>query len=478
MSEPILRFLEHAIESVDRLADGLRQLATDLSVPEPPTPEPPPAPEPPVPQPSSKSQFGFNVSHLENWSPCRPFVNEWPRAAVSQEKDKPKLQWGPNGELISAVPVKTWWDGVHTPPGDYTLKVTRPDGTLDISTVTLTGGIKELPLTGPWQSVSLRTKDVQGATTVSFGHRARVTGCIRWMDPLLTNEGSYDPASPAVVDVTNAGTQWQRYLQRVPISYITGVHHVFQCPCWLNIHVKETPERVRQIAEEFRSIDCKVYVETGNEIWNPAFFGLRYYSPSGGTGWLEPYAQAAATNARIFKDVLGQDRVVGVIGGQAANSWLANRLLTLTDLDVINAVAIAPYFGGPPVRKLTSTEARSIGQEQIIQLAANHMRGDVRNWISGHAVVAQEHGVQLVGYEGGSHLRRDVTAEEAPFIAASQSEAMGDLYDEYLQMWRDTTDGVLCVYADVQQDCWGHLQEEGGQSPRWRTVTQYMTSDL
>lgn len=469
MHEPILRFLESAIDAVDQLADGLRQLSNDLRTPEPPVPVPP------EPQPTSKSQFGFNVSHLESWSPCRPFVNEWPRAAVAVAKDKPALQWGPEGELLSEATVKTWWEGNSTPPGVYVVKVTRPDGTIDLHDVTLGEGRTEVVLTGPWKSVSFRQQGVQGATTVSFGKRARVAGVIRWMDPLLINKWEYEPSSPAVVDVTGQGTQWQRYLNRLSYQTIANVHHVFQCPAWVNLHVKETPERVRQIAGTFKTGDYRVYVETGNEIWNPGFFGQRYYSPTGGAGWLEKYAQHAADNARIFKDVLG-DRVVGVIGSQAANSWVGNRLLSLTDKEVIDALAIAPYFGGPPVRRLTTAEALSITQEQIIKLAGDHLRGDVRQWIAGNAQVAAEHGVQLIGYEGGSHLRRDLSEQEAPFIQASQSEEMGDLYEEYLQMWSDATEGVLCLYADVQRDCWGHLQDEQGGSPRWDVAMKAMTS--
>jgi len=96
-----------------------------------------------------------------------------------------------------------------------------------------------------------------------------------------------------------------------------------------------------------------------------------------------------------------------------------------------------------------------------------------------HTKVAQAHGLDLVMYEGGSHVVGHGEAvndaeRTAFFHALNYSPRMGALYDQLLSGWRDLTDGVFMAYADVyaptKWGSWGHLRHLTDENPRWQAL--------
>src|SRR5690606_35094675 len=82
----------------------------------------------------------------------------------------------------------------------------------------------------------------------------------------------------------------------------------------------------------------------------------------------------------IFENVLGDDRVINVIGAQAANLFTGSQIRAYAPN--AEAVAIAPYYRNSP-RTIT---------------------GWPRDWIAQYANCARQEGLMLIAYEGGQHF--------------------------------------------------------------------------
>jgi len=93
-----------------------------------------------------------------------------------------------------------------------------------------------------------------------------------------------------------------------------------------------------------------------------------------------------------------------------------------------------------------------------------------------HAQVAQEAGLELIMYEGGTHvvgIGAQVDDERLTdfFHHFNYSPEMGQLYTDLLQGWADAGGRLFNAYADVyvptKWGSWGALRHLDDSNPRW-----------
>ena len=281
------------------------------------------------------------------------------------------------------------------------------------------------------------------------------------------------------------------------------------------------------------------YVEYSNEVWNWHFpqsvwveqqaqarWGVEY-------AWMQYYGLRSAQMAEIWKQAFGTaaaTRLVTVISTQTGWLGLEQDVLhaprwvdeapgsNLPPADQVDAYAVSGYFGGilgtpewaPTVREWLA-ESRTKAERQAdnqglegaaradyvaarkfdtaIEIAARQLRdgsvtGDPTDSLADligttfayHADVAQSHGLELIMYEGGSHVAgvADVVDDDELtefFVALNYTPQMGALYTELLNGWRNAGGRLFNVFVDVVQPgkwgSWGALRDLGDQNPRW-----------
>lgn len=235
------------------------------------------------------------------------------------------------------------------------------------------------------------------------------------------------------------------------------------------------------MAEEIKThlrADLPVYVEYSNEVWNGGFgqskWVLELAKRNNGPGDNDAqkrancYASISQCIHSGFRDVLG-DRVIRVMGSQAATTGLSDRVLgTGWDCD---ALAIAPYFGGeygqasaiPTVRKWSVDELLNMMELKSIPTALHR--------IELQKAVADKYNVRLIAYEGGQHLRtpQDEVYANDPiqdlFNAANRHPRIKELYAKYLAGWDAITGGETFCHFSA---CTSY-----GRYGRWG-LTEYM----
>ena len=96
-----------------------------------------------------------------------------------------------------------------------------------------------------------------------------------------------------------------------------------------------------------------------------------------------------------------------------------------------------------------------------------------------HTAVARDKGLDLVMYEGGTHVVGSGPVVDDPEMTAflvhlNYSAEMGALYTELLDGWAAVTDAPFNAFSDVyapgKWGSWGALRHLGDDSPRWRAL--------
>lgn len=288
----------------------------------------------------------------------------------------------------------------------------------------------------------------------------------------------------------------------------------------------------------------KVYVEFSNEVWNWQFAQTAWADAQARTHWgardagVQFYGMRAAQVARAWTGVFGaaaDARLVNVISSQTGWLGLEDMVLNApaapdTDprhrrpADAFDAYAVTGYFGGilgtegraPMVRQWISESRQAAEQAGTAQgltggafdeylarhqydaataLAGRELRdgaisGEVSDTLAGllrttlpyHADVAREYGLDLIMYEGGSHVvgigalvdDADLTAF---FIHFNYTPEMGTLYRELIDGWHELGGQLFNVYADVYRPgkwgSWGALRYLADQNPRWDAIVRF-----
>lgn len=276
------------------------------------------------------------------------------------------------------------------------------------------------------------------------------------------------------------------------------------------------------------------HVEYSNEVWNWAFGQARWAEDRGLArwgrkgAWVQYYAMRATEVADIWAEVWGPDAADGlvrVISTQTARLglekdilnaplWLAEDPTLTPPAAHFDAYAITGYFGGhlgrddwpDRIRRMiadseaaATAEADARGLDGTARddyfdahrydlatamLAGELAEGDgalalprlVGEIFPYHARVAEAAGLELLAYEGGTHvvaLKQD-TKDEAltAFLTHfNYTPEMGALYARMLDGWAGLGAGPFLAFNDVSRPSkwgsWGHLRHLGDSNPRW-----------
>jgi len=290
--------------------------------------------------------------------------------------------------------------------------------------------------------------------------------------------------------------------------------------------------------------DLTAYVEYSNEVWNWQFDQARWAQRMGeerwgeDNAWVQYYALRASEVARIWSEVYGAEaetRLVNVISTQTGWMGLEGYILDPPLLETeqpdrpaiasyFDAYAITGYFGralgtedGVPLVHQWIEDSRALAEQaaeaegltgqartEYIEahqydvataLAWAELRDglssgkeqDTLAWLVNtvfpyHARVAGEHGLDLIMYEGGTHVAGvgpAVDDEEltAFYIHLNYSPEMGALYTELINGWHAAGGKLFNVFADVNKPSkwgsWGALRYLSDDNPRWEAIKAF-----
>jgi len=362
---------------------------------------------------------------------------------------------------------------------------------------------------------------------------------LRFMDWMETNDSDLTQWSdrPKPGDVTYQGG--------VPVEVMITLSNQLEKDAWINVPHLLDDASVRSMAELVRdTLDParKVYVEFSNEVWNWQFAQATWADQQSrarwgeADQWMQFYGMRAAQVAHIWSEVFGdqaQDRLVNVISSQTG--WLGLEAQALTaplwvaqggkpPVEAFDAYAVTGYFGGilgleekqPMVaewlqqsetaalaagqadglkgsalaRYVATHKYRAASQKAAAELRDGSVSGDradtlhdlLTRVLPHHGAVARANGLDLLMYEGGSHVvglgaQVDNDALTAFFHHFNYTSEMGDLYQTLLAEWTALGGQLFMAYSDVyaptKWGSWGGLRHLDDSNPRWDALIGY-----
>lgn len=366
-----------------------------------------------------------------------------------------------------------------------------------------------------------------------FLERMQDFDTLRFMDWAETNnsELAHWDGRPKPTDFT-----WAQH--GVPVEIMVDLANRLGVNAWFNIPHLADDGFVQAHAELVKSRlspGLTAYVEFSNEVWNWQFTQTRWADEQAQALWsardagMQYYGKRAAEVAQIWSAVFQDrpDRLINVISSQTGWLGLEEAVLN-TPLwrdgpagAYFDAYAITGYFGGilgtqerAPIMREWISESRAIAEEaardqglsgvEFDRYLEKHqyrhanalagrelMDGSVSGVITDtvadlihntwpyHAEVARSRGLELIMYEGGSHVvgigaMADDDALTDFFTQFNYSHEMGALYKELLAGWSQTGGQMFNAYSDIyapnKWGSWGALRFLSDDNPRWRAL--------
>lgn len=467
--------------------------------------------------PSHASGVGANLAELREYTPERPFADAfkqsrgwistdgstwddgrpvavdargWVKGLVEGQRARSLVFWG-DGLQFPAGTYQVSWEGTGTidfwPQGG--IVKSEGKGTHALVADPKKGGIAvtitETNATDPIRNIKVIVPgaDPNQRFNPAFLERLKGYGTLRFMDWMETNHSTIvAPAERPVVDDA-------RYTDKgVPVEVVFDLCNTAGTDCWINIgHTWNDAliEEVAQVAKATLQPNRRLHVEFSNEVWNGIFPQSAYakkrsvmsdLAKDAFEAQMRWHAQRTVHVAGIFDRVFAEQntRVVRVLGAWAANAWTTGVMLDQVKKEgaVVDAVAIAPYFGN----SFGEPEQRGLVQGMSLSDLMTALNGAVDEsigWTKEQKKICDKSGVALIAYEGGQHLVGVQAVAEDPvvnrlFDAANTSPKMGELYLRYLTAWKDAGGGVFLHFNSVMRPSkygrWGAL--ESMEQPR------------
>ncbi len=329
----------------------------------------------------------------------------------------------------------------------------------------------------------------------------------------------------------------------IPLEVMIRLANELQADPWFTLPHLADDDFIRHFAETVRDMldpGLRAHIELSNEVWNWQFTQARWAADAAEARWgdenqwLQYYARRAAQMVMIWDDVFaGQhERLVRVLATQAgwpgleeqlqAPLWQAEDPANPAPPELFDAYAITGYFDGglgrdPKVDTvrdwLAESQARAEADAQAlpeadraahvaahrfdhaVDLAVAELRdgavtGDPvgsLQWLRDrvfphHAAVARRWGLDLIMYEGGSHVvgtwpHNEDAALTAFFTHLNYTPELAALYAPLLRAWYDAGGDLFTAYHDVSRPgphgSWGHLRHNADQNPRWEALVTF-----
>jgi hypothetical protein len=364
---------------------------------------------------------------------------------------------------------------------------------------------------------------------------ARMAGfdTLRMMDWMETNNSAQAAWEdrPLVTDAS-----WAQ--KGVPLEVMLGLANDLDKNIWVNMPHLADDAYVRAFARAVLAglePERAVYVEYSNEVWNFQFEQTRWADAQAQARWgradvgTQFYAMRAAQIARIWSAEFAgtAGRLVNVISSQTGWLGLEENILNAPLVvaegapkpsDAFDAYAVTGYFGGilglegrhdqvtgwldeslarandaATAQGLTSTarqqalDAAQFDHATVLaaqELTDGSVSGETADTVSDlvtrvwpyHAGVADAAGLELIMYEGGTHVvgigaQVDDARLTAFFQHFNYTPEMGALYAALLAGWDSVGGRLFNAYTDVyvptKWGSWGALRHLDDANPRW-----------
>ena len=441
------------------------------------TPEPDPEPDPEPSPDHQNSIFGWNLGWQNYWSTCR-LIDDivYPQTYTIKDDGEP-YEFTKSGVMVSGTSTfQMNADPAVLKPGRYIYKNNLGGGTCTPSwfsvsedeTHKVTFRFRGNQTTGCYVH---EDSGVLIQFTDTAKERYRNAGVCRIMDWQHTNESGLQAGGLCI-------KQNDRIKHVISPALISRIAMELDVDIWYCVHDETSGETFRSHMEQIADTwpgHRTLYIEHSNEVWNgrmPQHRRLKQYMPAGWS-WGDFFRKhAAITNsyARVAKEIIGADRVQGVVGAQLASLGTVNplRQMPAVDLDCIHAIAVAPYFG---------SAHRYSGPDDLgayLEYCRRDEEDRVRDSVIQHQLIADSLGVHLYAYEGGLHAKGGLNV----FEEAAASEDMAHIYRDHLEFWASEIGQPYALYCDVRDDCFGHFQTERSKpQPRGNTVLTAMENN-
>jgi hypothetical protein len=440
------------------------------------------------------SPLGVNLSNIRYYSTDWPFVNlakggdwrttTWDAVAYSSLTPEGYLPVGTSGRFIVVGDTDTWPHGsaatnyVFTYTGTATISivgggsvVSQQPGRMVISIPAgFTGDLSLQISNHTAQLGNFRVTEASNETNTdlfrqSFLDQWKYFGWIRFMDWMHTNDSPVQTLADYPSDNTLLESSYGAHF-----STMVALCNALNANPWITIPHQANDAFVLSLASYIKdnlNPDLKVYVEYSNECWNFQFDQAEYcratgvaqnLDPDQWKAWMKFYAKRSAEIHTIFENSFGvnPNRIVRLVAWQSANSGQCNQVLGYYNTykgEEADALAVAPYFGGPLGGTTYAPEVVNWTLNKLFQHldpASPSQLGDGSNAgrlaeaqgrMIANASTAQQHGARLIAYEGGQHMVgvgtwQNNTTLEAFFTSANRDARMKGIYLSYLDMWK------------------------------------------
>ena len=350
----------------------------------------------------------------------------------------------------------------------------------------------------------------------TFLNQLRPYQAIRFMDWMATNgnetvhwEDRLKPETATYSQEDNA--------RGVPIEMMVELANVLDTSPWFTLPHQIDDGYVRNFATLVKDniqTSKTLYIEYSNETWNQAFPQYRWIANKAKALWPDSsvadttkvanwHGKRTAEICTIWKDVFAEnaEQISCVMGSQAANVWVGEQALACplwkdnpkaTCVDHgIEALAIAPYFGGYLGRKekekvLEWTKLRKPLDTLFVELEEIALP-EARSWMLENKELAKKYDVELVAYEAGQHLAGTGGFENNEqvtelFIEANRDKRMGTAYIEYYKTWFDNDGGLAMNFSLIGEPSkwgsWGVLEKQDQtSSPKHDAIMMLLSQD-
>jgi hypothetical protein len=294
---------------------------------------------------------------------------------------------------------------------------------------------------------------------------------------------------------------------------------------WVTLPHQADDDYIKQfaaLAKNRLDPNLKVYVEYSNETWNAQFGQYHWILAQAKAEWASrPGSDTEKLFSWIGKRVAqicdtwtetwgaASDRVVCVLGAQAASFGTATLALECKVWTEgapcanhgLDAVAIAPYFGGyvgNPKHEATLTawtKEPDGGLNKLFQeLETGALLGEAPSGaleqsfrrLKQYAPIAQKYNLDLIGYEAGQHLTgvnevKDNNAVTKLLVDANRDPRIGMLYADYLDGWKANGGGLMMHFGSAtpysKWGSWGALEHiDHTSSPKYDALLDFIAT--
>jgi hypothetical protein len=495
---------------------------------------------PPVEAATGRPRIGLNLTTNAYYSAEVAFTNVFKHSqafipqkegAAWGQSDPGAVVFGPDGYPTSIasghsvlsiwdppkgyprVPMVLAWDGEGTMSVIWTVKVssTEPNRILfeverpasektsiciKILSTNPANPVRNVRLMPAIQQAAFAKGEPANPFREEFIKRWSQFGSFRYMDWGATNNSELTAWGdrPKISDQTQGK-------RGVAVEYQITHANLTQTHPWFCVPHLASDDYVRQLATLIRDTlkpNLIARIEYSNEVWNGLFEQAKYAQAKAKNspglkadygGQLHWYSERAVEIFKIFEEVFtkqgstpeGSKRLVRVMASHAANTWVSEQVLEHEDAyKHVDALAIAPYFGGmldgdeAQQWRTMAWDARIAKAQAAVKQSFEHMDNHIKllreTTKGGTRPYAH---IKLFAYEGGQHFlghpgtHKDEAFTQS-FIELNRRPEMQDFYFSYLKHWHEIGGADFMLFSSVsestQHGSWG-LMEHEGQSP-------------